>query len=209
MVGYMIRHLLLPFSATLALAVSAMAVPQKTIDNLTAAYRGETNANHRYTLFAEKADAEGYPQVALLFRAAAQAEAIHRELHKNAVIALGGNVVSFPLDDVTVGTTAQNLEAAIKGESYERDSMYPQFLTQARQDNATHAIRSLTFAGTAEAEHAKLYQVALNELGHNAKTDYYVCSVCGYTTTSLPAKNCPSCHNGSEKFTKFSLTTSS
>jgi rubrerythrin len=191
----------------LALAVSAMAVPQKTIDNLTSAYRGEANANHRYTLFAEKADAEGYPQVALLFRAGAQAEAIHRELHRIAIIALGGKAVSFPLDEVKVGTTAENLEAAVKGESYERDSMYPQFLIQARQDNATHAIRSLTFAGAVEAEHAKLYQVALNELGHNAKTDYYVCSVCGYTTTSLPAKNCPSCHNGSEKFSKLSLTT--
>ena len=205
----MIKHLLLPITAMLALTVGAMAVPQKTIENLTAAYRGETNANHRYTLSAEKADAEGYPQVALLFRAAAQAEAIHRELHRSAIIALGGNVVSFPLDGVKVGTTAENLEAAIKGESYERDSMYPRFLTQARLDNATHAIRSLTFASTAEAEHAKLYQVALNELGRNSKTDYYVCSVCGYTTTSLPAKNCPSCHNSSEKFTKFSLTTAS
>ena len=205
----MIKHLLLPITAMLALTVGAMAVPQKTIENLTAAYRGETNANHRYTLSAEKADAEGYPQVALLFRAAAQAEAIHRALHKNAIIALGGNVVSFPPDEVKIGTTAQNLEAAIKGESYERDSMYPRFLTQARLDNATHAIRSLTFASTAEAEHAKLYQVALNELGRNSKTDYYVCSVCGYTTTRLPAKNCPSCHNSSEKFTKFSLTTTS
>lgn len=206
MVGYMIKHLLLPITASLGLAFTAMAVPpQKTIDNLTAAFRGETNANNRYTLFAEKADAEGYSQVALLFRAAAQAEAIHRQLHKNAIFALGGNVVSFPLDEVRVGTTAENLEAAIKGESYERDSMYPQFLTQAILDNATPAVRSLTFASRAEAKHAKLYQVALNELGHNAKTDYYVCSVCGYTVASLTGKNCPSCHNGSEKFTKFSL----
>jgi rubrerythrin len=203
----MIKHLVLPLIATLALTVTAMAVPQKTIDNLIAACRGETNAKNRYTLFAEKADAEGYPQVALLFRAAAQAEAIHRDLHWKAIIALGGNPVSFPLEEVKVGITAENLEAAIKGESYERDSMYPQFLTQARLDNATHAIRSLMFAGTAEAEHARLYQVALNELGHNAKADYYVCSVCGYTTASLPGKNCPSCHNGSEKFTQFSLTT--
>jgi rubrerythrin len=166
----MIKHLLLPITASLGLAVSAMAVPQKTIGNLTAAYRGETNANNRYTLFAQKADAEGYPQVALLFRAAAQAEAIHRQLHKNAIFALGGNRVTFPLDEVRVGTTAENLEAAIKGESYERDSMYPRFLTQARQDNATPTVRSLTFAGAAEAEHAKSYQVALNHLGHNTKT---------------------------------------
>jgi rubrerythrin len=53
-------------------------------------------------------------------------------------------------------------------------------------------------------EHAKLYQNALDNLGHNAATDYFVCSVCGFTTTQLPAKNCPSCHNGVEKFLKIS-----
>jgi rubrerythrin len=200
----MIKQLfLIPISAVLCLAAQA-AIPQKTIDHLNAAYRGESNANHRYTLFAQKADAEGYPQVAKLFRAAAQAEAIHRELHRNAITSLGGKPDTFSLDEVKVGATKENLEAAIKGESYERDSMYPAFLTQAKQDNAAAAVRSLTFAKTAEAGHAKLFQDALTNLGHNASTDYFVCSVCGYTTTALPQKNCPSCHNPVEKFMKVS-----
>ena len=197
--------LLLSLSALLCLNTQAAGPhPQKTIDNLTTAYRGETNANHRYTLFAQKAEAEGYAQVAKLFRAAAQSEAIHRELHKNAILSLGGQVAEVKLDEVKVGTTKENLEAAIKGESHERDAMYPEFLSQAKQDRAAAAVRSFTFALNAEKEHAKLYQDALDNLGHNAVTDYFVCSVCGFTTTQLPAKNCPSCHNGTEKFLKIS-----
>ena len=201
----MIKHLILvSMSVLLGLNVQAAGLPQKTIDNLNVTYRGESNANHRYTLFAQKAEQEGYGQVAKLFRAAAQSEAIHRELHKSAITSLGGKPDEIKLDEVKVGTTRENLEAAIKGESYERDSMYPAFLAQARQDNAAAAVRSFTFAQAAEKEHAKLYQDALNNLGHNAATDYYVCSVCGFTTTQLPAKNCPSCHNGVEKFVKIS-----
>ena len=199
------QFILVSLSALFCLNTQAAGLPQqKTIDNLNAACRGETNANHRYTLFAQKAEAEGYAQVAKLFRAAAQSEAIHRELHKSAIISLRGKADEIKLDEVKVGTTKENLEAAIKGESYERDSMYPEFLSQANQDKATAAVRSFTFAVNAEKEHAKLYQDALDNLGHNAATDYFVCSVCGFTTTQLPAKNCPSCHNGVEKFLKIS-----
>ena len=125
----MIKHLILvSMSVLLGLNVQAAGLPQKTIDNLNVAYRGESNANHRYTLFAQKAEQEGYGQVAKLFRAAAQSEAIHRELHKSAITSLGGKPDEIKLDEVKVGTTRENLEAAIKGESYERDSMYPGFL---------------------------------------------------------------------------------
>ena len=197
------QFILVSLSALFCLNTQAAGLAQqKTIDNLNAAYRGETNANHRYTLFAQKAEAEGYAQVAKLFRPAAQSEAIHRELHKSAIISLGGKADEVKLDEVKVGTTKEYLEAAIKGESYERDSMYPEFLSQAKQDKAAAAVRSFTFAVNAEKEHAKLYQNA--PLGHNAATDYFVCSVCGFTTTQPPAKNCPSCHNGVEKFLKIS-----
>lgn len=180
-------------AALAAVLTVQAAVPDQTIKNLNAAYQGESNAAHRYTLFAEKADAEGYGQVARLFRAAAKAESIHRENHKQAILALGGKIDDFKLDEVKSGTTAENLQAAIKGESYERDTMYPEFLTQAKKDNAKSAVRTLLYAEKAEAEHARLYQEALDNLGHNADTPIYVCKVCGYTTTQLPAKNCPSC----------------
>ncbi len=192
-------------AASLLLPAAARAnVSQQTIKNLNAAYQGESNAANRYTKFAEKAEAEGYAQVAKLFRATAAAEAIHRETHKAATIELGGTVATFQLDPVTPLTTAENLRAAIKGESYERDTMYPEFLAVAKADDARAAIRTLEFAGAAEKEHAKLYQNALDNLGKNAPEDYYVCQVCGMTLTELPAKKCPSCRKSRDEYKKIS-----
>lgn len=168
-------------------------VSQQTLDNLNTAFQGESNAAHRYETFAKKADAEGHSQAARLFRAAARAESIHKENHKQAILALGGTVKDFKLDEVKPGTTAENLQAAIKGESYERDTMYPDFLKQARADRSKEAVRTLLYAQKAEAEHAKLYQAALDNLGQEKAAPIYVCKVCGYTTTKLPDRNCVSC----------------
>jgi rubrerythrin len=188
------KLLLLLTGAALAAVTTAQAsVSQQTLDNLNTAFQGESNASHRYEAFAKKADTEGYTYVARLFRAAAKAEAIHRDTHKQAILDLGGKIKSFKLDEVKAGTTAENLQAAIKGESYERDTMYPEFMAQAKKDAAKPAIRSLLYAQKAEAEHAKLYQDALDNLGKNADRTLYVCKVCGYTVTQLPASNCSSC----------------
>ena len=182
-------------AAFLAAANPAQAkVSQQTLDNLNAAFQGESNAAHRYEAFAQKADAEGFAYASKLFRAAARAESVHRDSHKQAILDLGGTVNNFKLDELKVGTTAENLQAAIKGERYERDTMYPQFLKLARSEDAKQAVRTLLYAQKAEAEHAKLYQEALDNLGKNvAEKPLYVCKVCGYTTTKLPARNCPSC----------------
>lgn len=168
-------------------------VSQQTLANLNAAFQGESNAAHRYEAFAKKADAEGHTYAAKLFRAAARAEGIHRESHKRAILDLGGKIQDFKLDEVSVGTTAENLKAAVKGESYERDTMYPDFLKQARADEAKEAVRTLLYAQKAETEHARLYQEALDNLAANSDTPLYVCKICGYTTTKLPDRNCPSC----------------
>ncbi len=120
--------------ALLVLAANTQAKSsEQTIKNLNAAYQGESNASNRYAKFAEKADAEGYSQVAKLFRAASTAEAIHRDTHKAAILELGGVVETFQLDPVKPGTTEENLKAAIKGESYERDTMYPGLLPSRRR----------------------------------------------------------------------------
>jgi rubrerythrin len=185
------------------ISAATASIPDATITNLNAALHGEANASHRYELFAKKAEEEGYQQVALLFRAASKAEAIHRDTHREAILSLGGKVQEPALDEVKVGTTGENLQAAIKGESYERDTMYPSFVKQAKQDGAKAAVRSFDFAMTAEGEHAKLYQDALAKLGNNAPADYYVCTVCGYTVTVLPGKNCPSCHSPRDKYIKI------
>ncbi len=195
-------------AATIALAVlpggASAAVSEQTIKNLNTAFQGESNASNRYAQFAKKADEEGFSQVAKLFRAASAAEAIHRDTHKAAILNLGGTVATFQLDPVTPGATADNLKAAIKGETYERDSMYPEFLAVAKADDAQSAIRTLQFAVTAEKEHAKLYQQALETLGKNAPADYFVCQICGMTLTELPAKKCPSCHKSRDEYKKIS-----
>lgn len=182
----------------------AAATATETIKNLNAAYQGESNAANRYQKFAEAADKEGFPQVAKLFRAASAAEAIHRDTHKQAIKKLGGKVETFQIDEVVVKSTADNLREAIKGESYERDSMYPEFLATAKAEDARVAIRSFQFAVEAETEHAKLYQAALDNLGKNPVEDYYVCDVCGMTLTKLPDKKCPSCRKGVENYKKIS-----
>ncbi len=198
------KHFALLIGAALVVAVipAQAKVSQQTLDNLNAAFQGESNAAHRYEAFAEKADAEGYAQAAHLFRAAAQAEAIHKENHKQAILALGGKVQDFKLDEVKPGSTSENLQAAIKGESYERDTMYPNFLKQAKEDGSKEATRTLLYAQKAEAEHAKLYQQTLDNLGKKTDTPLYVCKVCGYTTTKLPERNCPSCRESVSEYVK-------
>ncbi|HZR20264.1 MAG TPA: ferritin family protein [Verrucomicrobiae bacterium] len=178
-------------------------VSQQTLDNLNTAFQGESNAAHRYEAFAKTADSEGHSQAARLFRAAAKAETIHKENHKQAILALGGKVKDFKLDELKVGTTAENLWAAIKGESYERDTMYPDFLKQAKADGSKEATRTLLYAEKAEAEHAKLYQEALDSLGQRRDLSIFVCKVCGYTTTKLPERNCPSCRESVSDFERI------
>lgn len=185
-----------------AFTVSLWAVPPvqssgKTLGNLMAAFNGESNAHARYLAFADKAEEEGYGEVASLFRAAARAEEIHANNHA-AVIRKMGGVPKADVNEPEVKTTAENLQVAIKGESYERDTMYPEFISQARSERNREALRSFNYALSAETEHAKLYTAALNKLdslkGSQAR-DYYVCTVCGYTTAKLDFAKCPSCFN--------------
>jgi rubrerythrin len=185
---------------------SLMAVAATTtLDNLQTAYNGESNAHARYVAFASKADAEGYAQAAALFRAAARAEEIHAANHAVVIKKMGGTPTA-KLEKPVVKSTKDNLEAAIKGETYERDIMYPEFLKEARASRNTDAIQTFNYAKTAEAEHAKLYGDALNNLDKmRAKgVVYYVCTVCGNTTEKLDFAKCPSCFNSKDKYVAVS-----
>ncbi len=199
-------------SILFALAVAIMtlstgaAAATKTMDNLQAAYTGESNAHARYLAFAEKADQEQYAEVASLFRAAAKAESVHAANHATVIKKLGGTPEA-KIEAPVVKSTKENLEAAIKGETYERDTMYPQFLKQARADGDREAIRTFNLAKTVEAEHAKLYTEALNNLAtlKNSKAkDYYVCTVCGLTSPKMDFSKCPSCFSHRDKFERVS-----
>ena len=166
------------------------------------AFNGERNAHARYLAFAEKAESEGYGEVASLFRAAARAENIHATNHA-AVIQELGAVPQTHVEEPVVKSTRENLEAAVKGETYERDTMYPEFLNQARADRNSPAVRSLNLAKTAEAEHAKLYEAALanlEQLRGTKQVTFFVCPVCGFTSREANFPKCPSCFTPKEGF---------
>ncbi|MHB2007352.1 MAG: rubrerythrin family protein [Acidobacteriaceae bacterium] len=183
---------------------ASAATSSTTLQNMQAAFNGESNAHVRYLAFAKQADGEGYGEAASLFRAAARAEEVHASNHA-AVIKEMGATPKATIESPEVKSTRENLEAAIKGETYERDIMYPAFLKQARRDGNTDAVRSLSFAKTAEAEHAKLYTRSLQNLGQmkdSKSTTFFVCPTCGYTTRELNFSMCPSCFTPGEMFEK-------
>lgn len=151
----------------------------KTGQNLQNAFAGESQANRRYLAFAQKAEAEGFNQVAKLFRAAAEAETVHAHNHLRA------------LDGIK--STKDNLLAAISGENYEYQKMYPQMIADATDEAAKNALRSFTLANEVEKVHAALYRKALENLGKNTAADYYVCQVCGYTAEGEAPDDCPVC----------------
>ena len=187
------------------LALPVMASTSTVLDNLQTAFNGESNAHARYIEFATKADQEGYGQVASLFRAAARAEQIHAANHA-VVIRKMGATPQAKVEKPTVAGTAENIQVAIKGEVYERDVMYPDFLKQARAERNADAIETFSFAKNAETEHARLYTEASTKLASlkGGGVTYYVCSVCGYTTTKIDFQKCPSCFNPKEKYVAVS-----
>ena len=179
---------------------------EQTIKNLQAALNGERNAHARYLAFAQKADEEHYGEVASLFRAAAASEEIHGNNHE-AVLQKAGITPEVKLEAPDVQSTAENLQAAIKGENYEWQTMYPEFLTQAQQERYVPATVTFQEALGTEQEHARLYAHALKNLdqlkGSSART-YYVCGVCGFTTDELNFERCPNCLQPKERYSPVS-----
>ncbi|MEE8397416.1 MAG: rubrerythrin family protein [Desulfobacterales bacterium] len=150
-----------------------------TEQNLADAFAGESQANRKYLAFAEKADKEGHPQAAKLFRAAAAAETVHAHAHLRA---LGG-----------IKSTAENLAEAVAGETHEFKSMYPPMIETAKAENHKSAERSFDNANAVEKIHAELYQNVLDTIDSPAATDYVVCSVCGNTVEGEAPETCPVC----------------
>jgi rubrerythrin len=161
-----------------------------TNENLATAFAGESQANRKYTAFARQAEKEGLPQIARLFRAAADAETIHALGH---FANMGG-----------VGTTLQNLEAAVAGETYEYTEMYPPMVAQAEAEG--HKARHmLKFALSAEQVHAKLFGEALAAMkaGQDlANMTVYLCTVCGDIEFGVPPDRCPICGAPASRYQK-------
>lgn len=154
----------------------------KTEENLKTAFAGESQANRRYIFFAEKAEKEGYPQVARLFRAAAEAETVHARNHFDAMDG--------------VGSTRDNLTAAAIGEHYEFTRMYPPFIAIAEEEQNDRSVRSFTLANEIEQIHHALFEATLKtvEAGKPVKeVAYYVCQVCGNTVAGDVPDKCSVC----------------
>jgi rubrerythrin len=163
-----------------------------TAENLKTAFAGESQANRKYLAYANKADKEGYPQIAKLFRAAAEAETIHALGHLQN---MGG-----------IGSTLDNLKDAIAGETYEYTTMYPPMAEQAEKEG--HRAKTMfKWANAVEKVHAELYQQALEALQAGkdlSKMEIYLCPVCGHLELGSAPDKCPVCGTVGAKFQKAS-----
>jgi len=163
-----------------------------TEDNLKAAFAGESQAHMRYLIFAKRAEAEGFLNIARLFRAISHAEQVHATNHFDVLGMIRGSV--------------DNLQMAIDGETYEVNEMYPAFNAVARLQEEKDAMKTTNWALQAEKIHASMYQKAKQAV--ESKKDIqlgsvYICDVCGYTVEGEAPDRCPVCGASKDKFRKF------
>jgi rubrerythrin len=164
----------------------------QTSDNLQAAFAGESQASRKYLYFAQKADEEGYKQIARLFRAASDAETVHARNHLNVMQG--------------IKSTADNLKTAIGGEHYEFTKMYPEFMKQAEAEGNSEANNTFYLANKVEQIHHRLYQTALAMLEKGQalpEKPMYVCQHCGNTVEGEPPDKCPVCGRPKSMFKRI------
>ena len=152
-----------------------------TKENLDTAFSGESQAYQKYSAFAEKAEKDGFTNIAKLFRTTAEAEKIHAAGHLKAM--------------EKIGSTVENLEAAIGGETYEFEDMYPPMYEQAVAEGHK-AKKMFGFALEAEKVHAELYSKALEAVKDGKDLDevnIYLCPICGHIELGTPPEKCPVC----------------
>jgi rubrerythrin len=188
----------------IALSACNQSKPVKTTENLKAGIKGETTASAKYAAFAQKAREEGNTNIAKLFDAASKSESIHAANHRKVLDGMKGTMEDFK-PEFQVKSTAENLQAAIEGETYEVQTMYPAFINDAKQEKGVKAQKSFTWANDTEKKHAQFYSTALKALQNTDEkslpAQYAVCPVCGntYDASKVDAK-CSFCQTGKEKF---------
>ena len=165
---------------------------EKSEKNLKDAFAGESQAHMKYMAFGDKAERENFPNVARLFRANSYAEQVHATSHLRT---LSG-----------IQSTAENLNAAIEGETYEVEEMYPEFIKDAQEEEEPMAERTTLWAKAAEEVHANLYKKAKDAVDSGQDADLgpiHVCPVCGYTMEGEAPDVCPVCGTPKDRFTQF------
>ena len=163
-----------------------------TTDNLKESFAGESQANQKYRAFAKRAEQDGLPHIARLFRTTAEAERIHAEGHLRALTG--------------IASTRENLQAAIEGETYEYTTMYPPMLEEAQAEGHRAKVM-FGYAVKAEAVHAKLYKRALEAAAQGAdlkEAKFYLCPFCGNIEFGNPPDACPICGAPKAKFVEVS-----
>ena len=190
-----------------ALQQSNAAGTDKTIENLRAAFKGESTASAKYAAFARQAKQEGLVQIATMFEATSKAEQIHAANHQAVLEKMGQKVDPFT-PSFNIKTTKENLEDAIKGETYEMTTMYPGFIETAKTEDVTSASKSFRWAMDTEKKHQVMYQNALKALDAkktgSLPNTYWVCPKCGNTYDVVkPEASCSFCSTKSDKFIKF------
>jgi rubrerythrin len=187
-------------------AKGKMGLHPMTASNLRSAFGGESMANMRYRIWGTKAEADGFPNVARLFRAIAYAEEVHASNHFEKMRDESGDFLVASMAGFGLTSTSENLEGAIAGEVYEYTEMYPAFQQVAKQQGENGALESFGYALAAEKAHAGLYAFAKKAVDGGKDADIgpvHICAECGYTTVKgLPAR-CPVCNMSRDQFKTF------
>lgn len=160
-----------------------------TIENLRDAFSEESQANKKYLAFAIRADQDTLPQIARLFRATADSENVHALNHLRIL--------------KEVGSTEENLRAAVEGETHEFQKVYPKFLKEAKKEKRADAAWSFDVANKVEEIHSTLYSKIIETLrtgGRPIMAAYYVCQACGNTVEKEAPDKCPICSSSKDKF---------
>jgi rubrerythrin len=177
-----------------------------TAENLRSAFGGESMAHMRYKIWGEKAESDGYPNVARLFRAISRAEQSHATNHFKALRDEGGDYVCNSAAGFGLTTTSENLQGAIDGETFEIQEMYPAYLSVAEMQSEPSAIRSMNYALAAEKIHAAMFSKAKQSVDEGSDIELgpvQICTVCGHTLEGDAPDRCPICNAKKEQYVAF------
>jgi len=179
---------------------------EMTAANLRSAHAGESMAHMRYIIWSEKAQMDGFANVARLFRAISRAEQAHATGHFKALAGVAGAFSVSAGGGFGYASTAENLASAIEGETFEINEMYPAYLAVAKLQKEPAATKSMSYAMAAEKIHAEMYKKAKKAVDAGKDVELgpvRICQVCGHTLEGQAPDFCPTCGAKKDEFITF------